>query len=168
MSSKAPSDRQDPALPRLTREQKTIPTPNVHGRALAQAAAHLAGEKKASDVRILDVEGVCGYADFFVVCSAPSERQSGAIARNVDDSLKKGGAKPLSTEGLRQGNWALIDYGDVVVHIFLDSARDYYDLEGFWTDGKSLPIDEAEGIAALAGLGLSPTGEPLAAPKTDD
>lgn len=162
MSPNTSPDREDPALSRLARDEKADAKTSPDARALAQAAAHLAGEKKASDVRILDVEGVCGYADYFVVCSAPSERQSGAIAKNVDDSLRRGGVKPISTEGLRQGNWALIDYGDLVVHVFLDSARDYYDLEGFWSDGKTLPVDEDEGIRALAALGLSSTGEPLA------
>lgn len=130
---------------------------------LAQAAAHLCGEKKGERVLILDVVGICGYADYFVVSSGLSERQTIAIAKSVDDSFRKGGVKPYGSEGLKQGHWALIDYGDMVVHVFLDSARDYYDLEGFWSDGKQIEVDESAGIAALKKMGLNRSGEPLSA-----
>src|SRR5690606_6164306 len=120
---------------------------------LAQAAAHLCADKKGERVLVLDVRGICGYADWFVIASGTSERQSIAIAKSVDDSFRKGGVKPYGVEGLKQGHWAVLDYGDLVVHVFLDSARDYYDLEGFWSDGKAVTLDEEAGIAALAKMG---------------
>ena len=112
---------------------------------LAQACAFLALDKKAEDVAILRVTDLTSYADFFVVASAPSERQVQAIARNVDDELRRVGKKPVGTEGLEQGHWVLVDFGSVVFHIFLSSARNYYDLEGFWSDAPRLEIDEVRG-----------------------
>ena len=152
--------RTDPAEQRISRNEKAEPlAAHLAADDLAQAAAQLAWEKKASDILLLDVRGLCSYADFFIISSAPSERQAAAIARSVDDGLRRGGVKPLSVEGLKQGNWALLDFGDIVVHVFLDTARDYYDLEGFWTDAKKVEFDEAAGIATLAKLGLTPAGE---------
>lgn len=151
--------RKDPAEGRLSRSEKPPEKASLEPDVLAQAAAQLAYEKKAADLVLLDVRGKCSYADFFVIASAPSERQAAAIARSVDDGLRRGGIKPLATEGLKQGNWALIDFGDVVVHIFLDSAREYYDLEGFWSDAEKTAFDEQAAIATLAKLGLSPAGE---------
>lgn len=129
---------------------------------VAQVAAQLASEKKAEDILILDLKGECGYADYFVIASAPSERQSMAVARSIDDGLRRGGIKPMHVEGMRQGNWVLIDLGDVVVHTFLSSARDYYDLEGFWADAARIQVDENTGIENLRRLGLNRFGEFLA------
>jgi ribosome-associated protein len=160
MTENEQNDRgEDATEARLSRQDKADVPSNHEAAALAQAAAQLAWEKKAADIRILAVTGVCSYADYFVICSAPSERQAGAIARSVDDGLRRGGQRPLSSEGLKQGNWALLDYGDVVVHVFLDSAREYYDLEGFWSDAGTLDFDESAGIAALDQMGLTPAGE---------
>lgn len=153
---------QDPAHAHLTRAaHERGPSSRLSGLEIAQMAATLASEKKAEEVLILDVNGVCGYADYFVIASAPSERQSMAIARTVDDGLRRGGIKPMSVEGMRQGNWVLIDLGDVVVHCFLSGAREYYDLEGFWTDGKRVAVDESAGGELLRSLGLNRFGEYL-------
>ena len=108
---------------------------------LAQAIALLALDKKAEDVVILKVTDLTSYADCFVLASAPSERQVQAIARHVDDEMRKAGKAPVGTEGLEQGHWVLVDLGAAVLHVFLASARQYYDLEGFWSDAKRVPID---------------------------
>ncbi|MBI1945310.1 MAG: ribosome silencing factor [Deltaproteobacteria bacterium] len=119
---------------------------------LAQALAALTLSKKAEDVVILHVTDMTSYADFFVLASAPSERQVQAIARHVAEELKKCGRAPLGTEGLEQGHWVLVDYGAVVLHVFLGNARHYYDLEGFWSDAPRVDVDEARGLRVLTAL----------------
>ena len=119
---------------------------------LAQALAALTLSKKADDVVILRVTELTSYADFFVLASAPSERQVQAIARHAADEMKKCGRAPLGTEGLEQGHWVLVDYGAVVLHVFLGNARHYYDLEGFWSDAPRVDVDEAAGLRTLTVL----------------
>lgn len=105
---------------------------------IAQICAEAASDKKATDVSILDVARLTSFTDIIVVCSAPSERQVQAIVRNVEEALLKFHIKPLSVEGLETSSWVLMDLGDVVFHCFSDSAREYYDLEGFWIDAKHI------------------------------
>jgi ribosome-associated protein len=108
---------------------------------LAQAIAALALDKKADDVVILRVTDLTSYADGFVLASAPSERQVQAIARFVDDEMRKAGKPPVGTEGMDQGHWVLVDLGAVVLHVFLSNARRYYDLEGFWSEAQRVDVD---------------------------
>ena len=112
---------------------------------LAQAIAALALDKKAEDLVILKVTDLTSYADCFILASAPSERQVQAIARAVNDEMRKAGKAPVGTEGLEQGHWVLVDLGAAVLHVFLSSARQYYDLEGFWADAPRVDVDEAYG-----------------------
>ena len=105
---------------------------------IAKIAAAAADGKKASDIAILHVSKLTSYTDYFVICSAPSERQVQAIVRNIQDELKGSKVRPLSVEGLETSSWVLIDYGDVVVHCFTEDAREYYDLEGFWIDAEKI------------------------------
>jgi len=120
---------------------------------LAQTCAALALEKKADDVVILQVAELTSYADYFVIAAAASERQAQAIARNISDELRRRGKHPLSTDGLEQGNWVIVDYGSVVVHVFMESARAYYDLDGFWVDAPRVDVDEVRGKGHLDHLG---------------
>ena len=106
---------------------------------LAQKAVFFALEKKAEKPLILDVSELTSFTDYFVICEAPSERQAQAIAQNIKDELAKLGKKPMSVEGLEQGNWILCDYGDVVIHVFLDTVRFHYNLEGFWHQAPIIP-----------------------------
>ena len=99
--------------------------------------------KKASGLVILDVRELTSIADVFIICSGRSNRQVTAIAEYIQLSLKKKGIKPLSVEGKREGHWALLDYGHVVIHIFYEPVRDFYDLEGLWVDAERI---EAEGL----------------------
>lgn len=101
---------------------------------LAEFCAHSALEKKAENVLILDLREKSTVADYFVIASANSDRQVDAIAEHVADQLRQAGRRPNHTEGFREGRWALIDCGDVMVHIFLDYLREYYNLEGLWSE----------------------------------
>ena len=108
---------------------------------LAQKAAFFALEKKAEKLLILDVSKLTSFTDYFVICEAPSERQAQAIANNIRDELSKLGKKPMGFEGFEQGNWILCDYGDMLVHIFLDTVRSHYNLEGFWHQAAIIPCE---------------------------
>ncbi|MBL4817705.1 MAG: ribosome silencing factor [Deltaproteobacteria bacterium] len=108
---------------------------------LAQKAAFFASEKKAKNILILDVAELTSFADYFVICEAQSERQVQAVAQSVISGLKTLDKAPLGIEGLEQGNWVLVDYGDFVVHVFMSDLRHYYNLEGFWHQAKIIPCD---------------------------
>jgi ribosome-associated protein len=115
---------------------------------LAQAAAAAAQDKLARDVVGLDVSGQLALTDVFVIASAPSERQVGAVVDAVEDRLKELGAKPLRREGQREGRWVLLDFGDIVVHVMHSEDREFYDLERLWKDCPTVvlppaPADEA-------------------------
>jgi ribosome-associated protein len=116
----------------------------------AQLAAKAGLDKKAEDVRVLDVRGLASYTDFLVLMTATSERQVNAVADAVDDVLRKAGYRPIGVEGLGAGNWILIDGGDVVVHVFNAEARGFYDLDGLWADAKKVRVE----AAAPAGAAL--------------
>ncbi|HUJ29374.1 MAG TPA: ribosome silencing factor [Myxococcales bacterium] len=103
-------------------------------RRTAIAAARAAQEKKAEEVALLDLRGVSGYADFIVICSGTSDRQLEAIAEGVTQELKAQGRRVIGSEGQRGGRWVLLDFGDVVVHVFHRDERAHYDLEGLWAD----------------------------------
>jgi len=112
-----------------------------------QACAALALDKKATEPVILAVSKLTSFADFFLIASAPSERQVAAIGAHIEDTMRNAGLRPLSVEGKSSGAWVLLDFGDFVVHLFHDAAREYYDLEGFWADAPRVEINEAEGLA---------------------
>ena len=102
--------------------------------------------KKAIDVVVLDVRELTSYTDMFIICSAGSNRQVSAIADYVKSDLKKQKIDPVSVEGAKEGQWLLLDYGHVIIHIFHESARAFYDLEGLWADARrfSTPALEKE------------------------
>jgi len=94
--------------------------------------------KKATDIVVLDVREITSIADVFIVCSGRSNRQVSAIAEFIQVDLKKHGIKPLYVEGKKEGHWILLDYGHVVIHVFYEPVRDFYDLEGLWIDAKRI------------------------------
>lgn len=112
---------------------------------MARVAALAAADKKASDVRVLDVSERLVITDCFVIASAPNERLVSAIVDNVEEQLRAAGHKPARREGVREGRWVLLDYVDVVVHIQHGEEREYYALERLW---KDCPEVEVEGLAA--------------------
>lgn len=114
------------------------------GRDRALAAAHAASSKKAMDIVILDVAKVIGITDYFVICSGNTERQVKTIVEEVERCLREEqGVKPYRREGEREQRWVLIDYLDVVVHVFHREDREFYDLERLWSDAPDVPFEEA-------------------------
>lgn len=101
---------------------------------LARVAAHAAAEKLATTIVGIDVSEQLAITDIFVIASAESERQVGAIVDEVEDSLRAMGSKPVRREGQRDGRWVLIDFGDIVVHVQHDDEREFYELERLWKD----------------------------------
>lgn len=114
----------------------------AEARKLALTIAEAALDRKASNVEIIDVVGKVDYADFVVVMSGRSDRQVSALAKNVAGDVEdETDAKCLSVEGLPQASWVLMDFGDVIVHIFHQDTRGYYDLESLWMDAPRVPVE---------------------------
>jgi len=109
---------------------------------LVLSIAKIALDKQAIAVEIIDVSDKVDYAEYLLVCSGRSERQVRAIAESIEVGLKARKIMALGVEGLRQGEWVLIDYGGVIVHVLNENKRDYYDLEGLWMDARRLPVPE--------------------------
>ena len=103
-------------------------------------------EKKATDLVLLEMRGVSSYTDYFLVCSGKSDRQVQAIAQRIAEVLEEQGIKPLGLEGTSEGKWVLIDYGDLVVHVFLEPIRRFYDLEGLWMDAPRIDLQEGANL----------------------
>ena len=99
-------------------------------------------KKKASDIVLLNLRGIVSYADYFLVCSGRSDRQVQAIAQSIETELEKQGHHALGIEGMSQGRWVLMDYGDVIVHIFQESVRRFYDLEGLWIEAPQVSLED--------------------------
>ncbi len=99
-------------------------------------------EKKAIDIKIIDISKVSVIADYFIIAGAANERQVKALAENIEETLAKEGCFPKSTEGYTSANWILMDYQDVIIHIFNQEQRLFYDLERIWTDGRIVEISE--------------------------
>lgn len=97
--------------------------------------------RKAMDIVVLEIGPLTSIADYFIICSGHSNRQVSAIADYVISDLKQQGHRPLSVEGLRDGHWVLIDYGHVVIHVFFESVRGFYDLEGLWADSRRVKFE---------------------------
>jgi ribosome-associated protein len=117
----------------------------LDSRERALSCALFALEKKALNVKVLEIARLSSIADYLVLASGTSDKQTQAIAESVKIGLKKFG-KALDVEGLREGNWVVIDYGDVIVHIFQESARRYYNLDELWNAAPLLEIPEEEGL----------------------
>ncbi|HSM74708.1 MAG TPA: ribosome silencing factor [Desulfobacterales bacterium] len=104
--------------------------------------------RKAIGVVVLDVHDLTSLADYFIICSGKSNRQVSAIADHVQRELKIAGIRPLSVEGAREGHWVLLDYGYVVIHVFYEPVRHFYDLEGLWADAPRVEIERLAGNPA--------------------
>ncbi|MCE9625441.1 MAG: ribosome silencing factor [Deltaproteobacteria bacterium] len=108
---------------------------------LAKEIAQEALDTKAQDLKILDLRELVSYTDYFILCTGTSDRQVKAIADRVHMKLKKkDGRLPISYEGLQSGQWVLLDYGDVVLHVFLEGQRQYYGLDQMWSDAAEISI----------------------------
>ena len=109
--------------------------PNVH------RIAALAAEKKAAAINAFDVAGLTLIADAFVICTAGSEPQMKAVVNAVREGMKDIGVPPLRVEGAFNGGWILMDFGDVILHVFREQARTFYDLDGMWADAAEINLD---------------------------
>lgn len=132
--------------------QSTAPTADqTEAQGFAIFIAECLSEKQADEIVVLDVGDLVGYCDYFVVASGRNARQLGAmvthVERRVDDTT---GRRAIGREGIREGNWALLDYGDIVVHLFRGEERLFYDLEGLWSEAPQVPFDPNAGQAAPA------------------
>ncbi|MFD2169197.1 ribosome silencing factor [Tumebacillus lipolyticus] len=107
---------------------------------LAYTAADAVADKKANDVVVLDIQGLSVIADYFIICSGNSNTQVQAIANGVRDKLAKQGYVIKSMEGYDEARWVLLDFGDVVVHVFRQEEREFYNLERVWGDAKQLSL----------------------------
>jgi len=118
-------------------------------RSWVTTAARAASAKKAEHTVVLDVSGVLSITDAFVITSGNNRRQVLTIAEEVEAQVKAvGGPSPIRVEGLSDAQWVLLDYGDFVVHVFLDEVRRYYDLERLWADSPALDWDDEVPAAA--------------------
>ena len=117
-------------------------------------------DRKAMQVVALDVRELTSIADAFIICSGRSNRQVSAIAEHIERQLRGHKIKPLSVEGTAEGHWVLMDYGHVIIHVFFDPVREFYDLEGLWSDARRIPIPAApKPKSASGGRARSPDTE---------
>jgi ribosome-associated protein len=114
---------------------------------IARWCVEAAVDKKAQDVIILEIKELTSLADFFVICSGKSDRQVQSIAGNIELILKERRILPLGIEGMREGRWVLMDYGDVIIHIFYAPVREFYDLERLWGDAPRVECPEGREAA---------------------
>ncbi len=119
----------------------------MEAKELALQIADAALEKQALSTEIMDVAEKVDYTSYVVICSGRSERQVDAIASGVEMTLKKEGIHALGVEGRSSNQWVLMDYGDVVFHVFEDSNRGFYDLDGLWIDATRIPIRQSAGTS---------------------
>ncbi|MEJ5919350.1 ribosome silencing factor [Corynebacterium sp. H78] len=147
-------------------------TASAEATKLASLAALAADRMKGEDVAVLDVSDPLVITDAFVLVSADNERLVSAIIDEIEDDLREAGAKPVRREGVREGRWALLDYGSVVIHVFRGEERDYYGLDRLWSDcprieveGLEQNVTEARRDAALSARSIDEI--PLAAEAPD-
>ncbi|HTM46729.1 MAG TPA: ribosome silencing factor [Polyangiaceae bacterium] len=123
---------------------------NDASRKTALLAAQAGLEKKATQIEIIDVTGKVDYADFLVLMTGQSDRNVAAIADEVESFLAKNGMRAMAVEGLPEANWVLIDFVDVVVHVFQQDSRLLYDLDGLWMDARRVPVQGAAQNASVS------------------
>ncbi|MBI5161473.1 MAG: ribosome silencing factor [Micrococcales bacterium] len=116
-------------------------TASPHARTLLETAALAADSKQAEDLVALDVSGPLPLTDVFLIASGRNERQVSSIASEIEEKLIESGAKPIRREGRTEGRWVLMDFGDLVVHVFHEEDRMYYSLERLWRDCPTIPLD---------------------------
>ena len=109
--------------------------------AVVRLAARAALDKQAVDLAVLDLHGLSTIADFFLICSARSTTQADTVAESVRITLRAHGVRPRHVEGSAESGWLLLDYGDVVVHVFLQATRGFYALERLWGDAPLLSVE---------------------------
>lgn len=109
---------------------------------MAKIAFQALEEKKGEDIRVIEITEIASFADYFIIADGNNPSQIGAMVDNVEEQLEKAGYTAKRIEGVRNSNWVLMDYGDIIVHVFSKEDRLFYDLERIWKDGKELSGEE--------------------------
>jgi len=122
---------------------------NLTGLELAQICAKAALDMKAEELLILDVRGLTSFTEYFLIMNGTSTRHVQALAETIEARLRSKRIKSTSAEGLREGMWVLLDFDDIVVHIFYHEQRKFYDLEGLWSEGKRIDVEPSPEAIAL-------------------
>lgn len=115
-----------------------------HSKKMAKIAYRALEDKKGENIKIIDIEGISVLADYFLIASGSNESQIRAMVDNVEEELEKAGYSVKQREGYGTGRWVLLDFGDIIVHVFDRENRLFYDLERIWRDGKTIGIETLE------------------------
>jgi len=123
---------------------------SINGKEQVLLCVNASLKNKAKNLIILNVKESSSFADYFIICSGTSDRQVQAITAAIQENLKAYGILPLGIEGERLGKWVLMDYEDVVIHIFYEPVREFYDIERLWSDAQRMEVgDEVTELTAL-------------------
>jgi ribosome-associated protein len=123
---------------------------SINGKERVLLCVNASLKRKAKNLIILNVKDLSSFADYFIICSGTSDRQVQAIAESIQDNLKENGILPLGIEGERIGKWVLMDYEDIIVHIFYEPIREFYDIERLWADALRMEVgDEVTELITL-------------------
>jgi len=122
----------------VSKARKTSLTSNE----LVELAARTLLAHKGQDLLVLDVKSLSSLGDYFLICSGGSKRHVQALAQHLQETLKQVGVMPLGLEGVDEGHWVLLDYIDVVIHLFIKPLREFYDLEGLWVEAHRVPVED--------------------------
>lgn len=125
----------------LNKKQKKLP---MASKEKALICARAALDKKAEDLQMLDVRTISFFSDYFIICSGHSTRHVQGIVQAIEESLRPHKIYPKGVEGLGQGQWVLMDYNDVVIHVFYTTTREFYDLESLWSEAKIVEVKDAK------------------------
>ena len=115
---------------------------SISSKEMAKIAYKTLSDKKAEDIQVIDISGISPMADYFIIADGTNQNQLQAMCDAVDEALAKAGCQLKQTEGNRNSTWILMDYTDIIVHVFSKEDRLFYDLERIWTDGKEVSPDE--------------------------
>ena len=115
---------------------------NAKSKEMVKLAVQALEDKKGEDIKVIDITGVSVLADYFIIADGNNKNQVQAMVDNVQEELFKAGYEMKQMEGYREGNWILLDFGDIIIHIFDKENRLFYDLERIWKDGKEVSIEE--------------------------
>ena len=113
-----------------------------NAKEMVKTAVAALQDKKGEDIRVIDISGVTVIADYFIIASGSNPNQVQALVDNVEEQLGRAGYEPKQVEGTRGSNWILMDYGDLIIHVFDEENRLFYDLERIWRDGKEVDAEE--------------------------
>ena len=136
----------------LPGKETMAPDPTLES---VMACARAAADKRATSPVVLDIRGLSGFADYFLIVSGSSDRRVQAIAEAMLAAMEERGRRPIGLEGMREGRWVLVDFGDWVAHVFYEEVREFYDLEGLWFDAPriEIPAEVTEPRRAATGVG---------------